>query len=95
MVELEMSSQDLRERSSDLCGCSFVVINSRKLSSTLKMLNDQHSSIKLTYEEEAYGSLTFLDMNIKKTGRQFGGRYLSNAHKHATMHSIKTNINRP
>jgi hypothetical protein len=44
---------------------NFVVINGRKLSPTLRMLNEQHSSIKFTSEEEDNGSLPFLDVKVK------------------------------
>jgi hypothetical protein len=45
-----------------------VVINGRKLSPTLRMLNEQHSSIKFTSEEEDNGSLPFLDVKVTRTG---------------------------
>ena len=46
----------------------FVVINKRKLSSTLQLLNKQHLSIKFTSEEEVEASLPFLDVKVTKMG---------------------------
>jgi hypothetical protein len=44
----------------------FCVINRRKKSTLLFLLNSQNLSIKFTYEEEFDGSLPFLDVRVTR-----------------------------
>jgi hypothetical protein len=61
----------------------FAIIYRRKLSPTLQMLNDQHSSIKSTVEEEDNGSLPLMDVRISKLGSSLE---FAIYRKHTKMH---------
>lgn len=85
---------------------NFVVINKRKMDSTLAWLNSQHRSIKFTSELENRGKLPFLDLMVIRNGTTldfdrkptFSQRFITSdsfhnfQHKMAAFHSMANRL---